>query len=160
MKKNLLYAFLFLLLWSSCSGEDSEDPGTTTTFQLGELIVNLDGAELTRVSVSNFAPTFDGSSFIYTTGQGDQDGTWEVNGDNTSLNVTFEGSSLDFPVVSNDAGALVFVGKTIDLTSELSAEDQRVLLMVGQQIFLEGKRWSTVSASAQSLELLFNLNNQ
>lgn len=126
-------------------------------WELKSISINVDENKITEISQTGRLTSFSVYTFSYSN-NGNQEGLYEVNEEETLLTVTFDSQSVSYPLTVFSDSEISFIIKSIDLTSDsFSDEETQVFLLANQQLNQTGGDWESVSSNGQSASVIFTL---
>lgn len=142
-----------------CKDEEAVPLGAINgDWKLSSIDIIVDGSTVTEMNPIANKTSFNGSSFAYTN-KGQKSGTYSINDEETELTATFEGSTLTYAIVSIADREIVFVIKSIDLTSNsFTYDENQVFLLANQNLNQSNKNWETMSKNGQIATVEITLN--
>lgn len=150
---------MLIIALLGCKDDDVTEPtgAINGDWILSSVSINVDGSVVTQIVPVGKQATFSNTSFTYTN-NGQQEGTYAINDEATQLTVTFESSSLIYPISAISANEIVFTVKSIDLSSNsFTADEEQVFILANQNLNLNGNDWESVSSNGQLATVSFTL---
>ena len=145
------------LLGCKDDDETSAQGAINGNWSLSKISIKVDGNSVTQITPVSNQTTFSGSTFTYTN-NGQREGTYSINEEETELEVSFESNSLTFPITSISETEVVFTIKSIDLNSNsFTAEEEQVFVLANQNLNLTGSNWEAASSNGQIATVVFTL---
>jgi hypothetical protein len=144
-----------------CKGDDTGPGGAINgEWRLSSVSINVDGNVVTQIVPAGKKASFSGSNFTYTN-NGQREGTYSLNEEETELSVTFESNTIIYPITSISNTEIVFTVKSIDLSgNSFTVEEEQVFILANQSLNLSGKNWESVSSNGQLATVNFTLKIQ
>ena len=152
MGKNYTLIFLAIVLIDGCGNDEST---VKTSMKLTDLKAIVDGVEIVSIPVNDSEASLDGAVFTYTSNFLLQTGTWNLSNDSKYVSVEYESEIFEFPVISSSTDELLFIAKTLDLSSETNLEDKNLVLLLNQKLVSVGSSWDEVVSAGGNLDIVF-----